>query len=67
MCLKSLLCLLSENVLLLAADTRRSLHLRLGLPLDRPLLRIANALSFKSSKMNETSNDAHLELIFLIK
>ncbi|XP_073013802.1 probable Ufm1-specific protease isoform X1 [Typha latifolia] len=27
-------------------EIRKSLHLRLGLPLDRPLLRIANALSF---------------------
>lgn len=26
-------------------DARRSLHLRLGLPLDRPLLRIANSIS----------------------
>lgn len=27
-----------------AVDVRKSLHLRLGLPLDRPLLRTANAL-----------------------
>jgi hypothetical protein len=27
-----------------AVDVRKLLHLRLGLPLDRPLLRIANAL-----------------------
>lgn len=26
-------------------DVRRSLHLRLGLPLDRPLLRIANSIN----------------------
>lgn len=29
-----------------AVDVRKSLHLRLGLPLDRPLLRTANALDF---------------------
>ncbi|GAV62557.1 Peptidase_C78 domain-containing protein [Cephalotus follicularis] len=31
-------------------EVRRSLHLRLGLPLDRPLLRIANALDFSMVK-----------------
>ncbi|PIN18298.1 hypothetical protein CDL12_09038 [Handroanthus impetiginosus] len=33
-------------------DVRRSLHLRLGLPLDRPLLRIANAINLSSIKTN---------------
>ncbi|KAG9446669.1 hypothetical protein H6P81_012797 [Aristolochia fimbriata] len=32
------------------AEVRRSLHLRLGLPLDRPLLRLANALTFGHAK-----------------
>ncbi|KAJ4961545.1 hypothetical protein NE237_021455 [Protea cynaroides] len=31
-------------------DIRRSLHLRLGLPLDRPLLLIGNAIKFSISK-----------------
>ncbi|XP_042503011.1 probable Ufm1-specific protease [Macadamia integrifolia] len=31
-------------------DIRRSLHLRLGLPLDRPLLLIANAMKFSITK-----------------
>lgn len=33
-------------------ENRRSLHFRLGLPLDRPLLRIANALTFGSIANN---------------
>lgn len=33
---------------------RRSLHSRLGLPLDRPLLRIANALSFGMKSTKDT-------------
>ncbi|OIV98180.1 hypothetical protein TanjilG_11577 [Lupinus angustifolius] len=35
-------------------EVRRSLHLRLGLPYDRPLLRIANALDF--SKLRNSGN-----------
>ncbi|KAF9667963.1 hypothetical protein SADUNF_Sadunf15G0077600 [Salix dunnii] len=31
-------------------EVRRSLHMRLGLPFDRPLLRIANALDFSMMK-----------------
>ncbi|XP_073142451.1 probable Ufm1-specific protease isoform X2 [Henckelia pumila] len=31
-------------------EVRRSLHLRLGLPFDRPLLRIANAINFSVTK-----------------
>ncbi|KAK4350612.1 hypothetical protein RND71_029925 [Anisodus tanguticus] len=31
-------------------ETRRSLHLRLGLPFDRPLLRISNAIDFVGKK-----------------
>ncbi|KAF9597099.1 hypothetical protein IFM89_015763 [Coptis chinensis] len=31
-------------------EVRRSLHLRLGLPLDRPLLLVANALNFSTHK-----------------
>lgn len=34
-------------------EARRALHLRLGLPSDRPLLRIANALRFAKSAANE--------------
>ncbi|KAJ8450617.1 hypothetical protein Cgig2_020254 [Carnegiea gigantea] len=34
-------------------EARRSLHLRLGLPSDRPLLRIANALNFAKSSHSE--------------
>lgn len=34
-------------------EARRSLHLRLGLPSDRPLLRIANSLSFTMSSSSE--------------
>lgn len=32
------------RVCILAVKVRKSLHSRLGLPLDRPLLRIANAI-----------------------
>ncbi|URE09402.1 Peptidase family C78 [Musa troglodytarum] len=35
-------------------EMRRSLHSRLGLPLDRPLLRIANALSFGMKSTKDT-------------
>ncbi|CAK7336595.1 unnamed protein product [Dovyalis caffra] len=35
---------------LLIIEVRRSLHVRLGLPFDRPLLRIANALDFSMMK-----------------
>ncbi|KAL9228409.1 hypothetical protein vseg_003995 [Gypsophila vaccaria] len=34
-------------------EVRRSLHLRLGLPTNRPLLRVANALSFSKSSISE--------------
>ncbi|WOL12793.1 putative Ufm1-specific protease [Canna indica] len=34
-------------------EMRKSLHSRLGLPLDRPLLRIANALNFDMKSMKE--------------
>ncbi|CAL1405291.1 unnamed protein product [Linum trigynum] len=37
-------------------DIRKSLHLRLGLPVDRPLLRIANALNLSSLKDNPARN-----------
>lgn len=35
-------------------EVRRSLHSRLGLPYDRPLLRISNALDFTKLKNNDT-------------
>ncbi|PIA51486.1 hypothetical protein AQUCO_01100373v1 [Aquilegia coerulea] len=37
-------------------EVRRSLHLRLGLPLDRPLLIVANALNFATNKGVAGSN-----------
>lgn len=37
-------------------EVRRSLHLRLGLPFDRPLLRIANAISLSGTKGNSMGN-----------
>ncbi|CAN0900887.1 Probable Ufm1-specific protease [Linum grandiflorum] len=37
-------------------EVRESLHRRLGLPVDRPLLRIANALSFSGVKDNTIRN-----------
>lgn len=41
---------------LFAVEVRRSLHLRLGLPLDRPLLRIANSVNlFVRDTMKENS------------
>ncbi|KAF9588512.1 hypothetical protein IFM89_013006, partial [Coptis chinensis] len=58
--------------LLYAVEVRRSLHLRLGLPLDRPLLLMANALNFSTHKgvsgnslMRNASNllkDVHSEV-----
>lgn len=53
------------------SEIRKSLHSRLGLPLDRPLLRVANALSFGSKGIiggNSTWNgcpllrDVHTEI-----
>ena len=41
--------LLNSFVFFSAVDFRKSLHLRLGLPLDRPLLRTANALNLSTS------------------
>ncbi|XP_031281120.1 probable Ufm1-specific protease, partial [Pistacia vera] len=38
------------------ADVRKSLHLRLGLPFDRPLMRIANALDLSITKDGSRSN-----------
>lgn len=35
-----------DFILLFAVEIRKSLHLRMGLPFDRPLLRIANAMNF---------------------
>nr|XP_043607055.1 probable Ufm1-specific protease [Erigeron canadensis] len=37
-------------------EIRRSLHLRLGLPLDRPLLRIASALNLSIAKESASGN-----------
>lgn len=37
-------------------EVRKSLHLRLGLPFDRPLLRIANAINLSASKDGHKSN-----------
>ncbi|KAL4363304.1 hypothetical protein GQ457_04G015280 [Hibiscus cannabinus] len=37
-------------------DARRSLHMRLGLPFDRPLLRIANSLDFSKKGRSSTSS-----------
>ncbi|XP_022885346.1 probable Ufm1-specific protease isoform X1 [Olea europaea var. sylvestris] len=37
-------------------EVRRSLHLRLGLPFDRPLLRIVNAISLSRTKDNSMGN-----------
>lgn len=36
---------LTQSIFFHAVESRKSLHLRLGLPFDRPLLRIANALN----------------------
>ncbi|XP_012470940.1 probable Ufm1-specific protease isoform X1 [Gossypium raimondii] len=46
-------------------DARRSLHLRLGLPFDRPLLRIANSLdlSIKSRSSNLSTRKAGSSLL----
>ncbi|KAJ3671714.1 hypothetical protein LUZ60_007793 [Juncus effusus] len=53
------------------SELRKSLHLRLGLPLDRPLLRMANALNFgskdkKGGKISRDGSsllrDVHLEI-----
>ncbi|OVA20526.1 Peptidase C78 [Macleaya cordata] len=37
-------------------EIRRALHLRLGLPLDRPLLRIVNALNISANNITSVSN-----------
>lgn len=38
-----------------AVEARKALHRRLGLPLDRPLLRIANALNLSRSSAMESN------------
>lgn len=38
-----------------AVEVRKALHCRLGLPLDRPLLRIANALNLSKSSSKESN------------
>lgn len=47
-------------------EVRRSLHQRLGLPFDRPLLRIANAINFSSTKDN-TKDKSYLKGSSLLK
>lgn len=42
--------------LLSAVEVRRSLHSRLGLPFDRPLLRIANAINLSITKESTKNN-----------
>jgi len=42
-----------EVFMIYAVEVRRSLHSRLGLPYDRPLLRISNALDFSKLKSND--------------
>lgn len=37
-------------------EIRRALHMRLGLPLDRPLLRIASAMNFSTAKEGASGN-----------
>ncbi|KAK2648028.1 hypothetical protein Ddye_015517 [Dipteronia dyeriana] len=39
-------------------DVRKSLHLRMGLPFDRPLLRIANALDLSTTKDGSRNNSS---------
>lgn len=46
-------------------ELRKALHLRLGLPFDRPVLRIASALDFSGRKDNlpqkgKNYSDAHI-------
>lgn len=47
-------------------EVRRSLHLRLGLPFDRPLLRVANAMKLSLTKDN-TRNKPNLKGSYLLK
>ncbi|KAL7153576.1 hypothetical protein ABFS83_04G178600 [Erythranthe nasuta] len=47
-------------------EVRKSLHLRLGLPFDRPLLRIANAINLSSSK-DDTRDKSNLKGSYLLK
>ncbi|EEF51875.1 probable Ufm1-specific protease [Ricinus communis] len=46
-------------------EVRRSLHLRLGLPFDRPLLRVANALDFSTAKDSSGGNSRRKGLSLL--
>ncbi|XP_057971758.1 probable Ufm1-specific protease isoform X2 [Malania oleifera] len=46
-------------------EVRRSLHLRLGLPLDRPLLRIVNALNFSVNNESMGNNSTRKGSILL--
>lgn len=44
----------SDKSCFMTVETRRSLHLRLGLPFDRPLLRISNAIDLAGKKYSSS-------------
>lgn len=44
----------SDKACFMAVETRRSLHLRLGLPFDRPLIRISNAIDLVGKKYSSS-------------
>ncbi|KAF2293237.1 hypothetical protein GH714_040593 [Hevea brasiliensis] len=58
-------CIFIRTTLGVNVEVRRSLHLRLGLPFDRPLLRVANALDFSTLKDNSGSNSRRKGLSLL--
>uniref|UniRef100_A0A453S7P4 Ufm1-specific protease n=3 Tax=Triticinae TaxID=1648030 RepID=A0A453S7P4_AEGTS len=45
------------------SELRRNLHFRLGLPLDRPLLRTSNALTFGAMEMRDRSSSKSSSLL----
>lgn len=45
-------------------EVRKSLHSRLGLPLDRPLLRIANALNFLTTDGGRSTQKGNSMLLY---
>uniref|UniRef100_M8AVG4 Probable Ufm1-specific protease n=1 Tax=Aegilops tauschii TaxID=37682 RepID=M8AVG4_AEGTA len=46
------------------SELRRNLHFRLGLPLDRPLLRTSNALTFGAMEMRDRSSSKSVRKYF---
>jgi hypothetical protein len=52
------------EIRLFAVEHRKALHRRLGLPLDRPMLRVANALTLASLESSSNHSAGRSNYIF---